>query len=205
MPAQIQAHLHAGVPAPHHQDLLPGELLPGLVLARVQDAPGEPPHAWKLRDVRLGVLARRHHEPPGHQHLAAAREAHGPGAHGRVERGLLDAGAEARRDARRRGVPLHVRHELVLAGVRRVLLRERDERELAEALGEVEREAVVHAVAPREGQRVGPLQHRGWHAAGREAGGRGEPRGARADDDGAGDPRRAPLFLLLLVHGFDRV
>lgn len=85
------------------------------------------------------------------------------------------SGAEARRDARRRGVRLKYATNWSWTGTSGTPPGT-EERQLAEALGQVESEAVVHAVAPRGRQRVGPLKHRRRNAPRREARRRGEPR-----------------------------
>lgn len=141
----------------------------GLVLRHVGDGAREGISVVEVRGDALRILAHGHHEPPADvlRDLPGGGSgcAQPPYACGVVEACGDDGLAEAGPYVEAGGVGLEVGDELVLSGVLGVGIGERHAGELAEALGEVEAEAVVGAPLPQRRDAVGAVQHDEGHVA----------------------------------------
>jgi hypothetical protein len=194
---EVEGHLHAGVAAADDEHLAALVGLAAAVVARVHHLALEAVEAVDLRQDGVGVLARGDDEPFGAVLPGGGAEdglllgavdggrddllgAHAPEL--AVELGADDLLAEEGADAEGAEVLLEVVEELLPGGVLGVADREGHERQLAVALGQVQAEAAVRAVAPERGDAAVALEQRVRHAAHGEAGGHRQPRGPRADD-----------------------
>jgi hypothetical protein len=197
---EVEGDLHAGVAAADDERLLALVSLAGAVVAGVHDLALERLDALDLRQHGLGVLAGGDDKPPGPVLPGAAAEdgllavdgggddllgAHGPEL--TVVLGADDVLPAHGVDVVGHGVVLEVVEELLPGGVLGEALREGHHRQLAEALGQMQLEPEVRAVAPQRGDAVVPLQQQVLDALHGEARRHSQPRRPRANDHRTGD------------------